>query len=109
MGETSMVEKVEAALLADLERAPKDGGRHGCLFDGPNPDGDVVIRGHVGLRSLARAAIAAMRDACPLGTITIDCDEKSEPWAAIVLKPAASRRVWASAIDAALSEPERGE
>lgn len=105
MSETEMVVRVAKAMLADLERSPKDGGEHGCLFEAA-PDLHLVIRGHVDLKSLARAAIAAMREPSDAmlnvfhDRIVIECRPASRD--AEVKNDA---EVWAAAIDAALAEP----
>lgn len=55
---SEMLTKAVRAMLDDLAK----GDNHGCLYD-ERADGAVVIRGHVDLNSLARSAIAALRDA----------------------------------------------
>lgn len=50
------VEAVATGMLADLH----DGKGHGCLIPASEHHESIVLEGHVDLRSLARAAIAAL-------------------------------------------------
>lgn len=55
-------DRVVRALREDLLRQPKDGGQHGCTFAylPKDTDSDIVVRGHIDLSSLAKAAIKAL-------------------------------------------------
>jgi len=51
---------VARAMLANLQLLPMEGGEHGAIMQSIAPDMNIIIRGHVSLTELARAAIAAI-------------------------------------------------
>lgn len=52
------------AMMADLQKLPREGGEHGCLllFEPKLPE-NVCVRGHIDLEALALAALTAVERA----------------------------------------------
>lgn len=100
-------EAVARAILADIERQPSEGGMHGCLYQRGHPEEwDVLIRGHVALQMLARAAIAAHLAALEAaGFVVVSADAPTEAMATLAKRVCLRREERLRALDAKRPAP----